>query len=228
MIELVSNFENILLNNYILAPFIAFISGLIFSFSPCVISQIPLLLVYIVPGEESSKNKVKYTIFFSIGILITFISLGIIFSILGVSLHIFGNFIYLILGVILILLGLQIVNIFKIPACKVTKLKKNKKGLLGALFMGVISGFISLPCTTPILLVILSLITVKSNLVFGLLMLLCYGLGHIVIFLIAGFSISFFEKFINSKKANTTVNVLKIIFGIAIIIFGLYFVYTGL
>lgn len=227
MIEFVSTLENILNTNYMLAPIIALLTGIIFSFSPCSFSQIPLLLVYIAPGEEESKKKIKYTIFYCIGMIVTFVILGIIAALLGKTIQIFGSYIYIILGIILILLGLNMANVFKIPSCKVTKLVTKKKGILGAFIFGIVGGFFSTPCTTPILLAILSIIATTSNIALGIILLLCYGIGHSVIFLVLGISVSAIDKMTSSRRVTIVVRLFKVILSVVVVLFGLYLMYLG-
>lgn len=105
--ELLSNFSNLISNNVYIALVVSFLAGIVSSFSPCILSTLPLVIGYV--GELGAKDKkaaFKYSLFFSIGVVITFTALGVAFSLLGKFINITGKWWYLVLGVIMLLVGL--------------------------------------------------------------------------------------------------------------------------
>ena len=82
-----------------------------------------------------------------------------------------------VVAAICILLGLHFMDIFHIQLpISQDKLPKYT-GFLGAALFGFMFGLVSLPCTGPALLLIVSVIPLKGA-VFGGVMMLCYGVGH--------------------------------------------------
>ena len=227
MESLISNFTLFMSNNIWLALLTAFAAGIISSFSPCVLTSLPLIIGYV--GGYAGKDKklaLKYSLIFSLGITVTFTILGAASALLGRLLTGAGKWWYLILGAIMLLAGLQLIGVieFKSNACKVPN---KRKGLLGAFFLGILGGILSSPCSTPVLAAILAFVASEGNITLGIVMLLLYSLGHSVLIIIAGTSVGVIEALNNSSKTLIIGKVLKIIVSIIIFAVGLYLIYLG-
>lgn len=164
-----------------------FIAGVVTSFSPCILSMIPVLVGYV--GGYSNTSRLKG---FSMSLLFV-LGLGVTFAILGITAASFGRVFgqigshwYLIMAAVAILMGLQLLGVLNInlPGLKTMPIKT--KGILGSFFMGLFFGLVASPCATPVLAVILTYLASKGDLVFGGLMLFTYGLGHGTPLLVAG------------------------------------------
>lgn len=84
MNDIITKAVNLMGNNIFLALLISFLGGIISSFSPCVLSSLPLIIGYVNKyGKNDKKTAFKYSLFFSLGIIITFTFLGIISSLVG-------------------------------------------------------------------------------------------------------------------------------------------------
>ena len=84
MENLLSNFGQVLANNTWLAFIMALVAGIISSFSPCVLSSIPLVIGYV--GDyagDDKKRAFKYSLFFCFGLAATFTALGAASALLG-------------------------------------------------------------------------------------------------------------------------------------------------
>ncbi len=220
MNEIITKAVSLMGNNVLLALLISFLGGIISSFSPCILSSLPLIIGYVNKyGRDDKKPLLNILLFFSLGIIITFTSLGIISSLVGKFFTSGGKLWYLLLGVAMIFVGLQLIGVIesKNKACKVPK---KRKGLLGAFFLGILGGVLSSPCSTPILIAILAFVGSKGNILLGFLMLLLYSIGHCFVIILSGTSLGFVESLSGSSKANKINNVLKIILGIIILAMG--------
>ncbi len=229
MIEIMINLSNMINDNYIVSCIIAFIGGILSSFSPCMISTLPLIIAYITIDNKDKKdrfNNVIISMYFSLGIIITFILIGVISVILGNKLKLFGNWYYLFLAIILLISALNLFGIFagKNDVCKRPKLKKN---ILGAFLLGIIGGIFDSPCSTPILISILAIVATKSSLLYGVMLMIIYSIGHCIIVIIAGISADFIQKIANNQKYIKFSNVIKIIIGIILLVISLYLFYLG-
>ncbi len=191
------------------------------------LSSLPLIIGYVNKyGKNDKKTAFKYSLFFSLGIIITFTFLGIISSLVGRLFTSGGKLWYLLLGIIMLFVGLQLIGVIesKNKACKVPK---KRKGLLGAFFRNI-RWVLSSPCSTPILIAILAFVGSKGNILLGFLMLLLYSIGHCFVIILSGTSLGFVESINGSSKANRINNLLKIILGIIILAIGLYLIYIGI
>lgn len=226
--NLINNFSSLISNNAYLALIISFIAGIVASFSPCVLSTIPLVVGYVgEAGVKDKKTAFKYSLFFSIGVIVTFTTLGVIFAAIGQFMSLTGNWWYLILGVIMLLVGLQLIGVIGSNKSDMCKVPNRRRGFLGAFFLGILGGALSSPCSTPVLAAILAFVAQKGNIALGALMLLFYSIGHSLLVLLAGTSVGFVQQLSLSSKTTVVGKVLKIILGILVLILGLYLFYLG-
>jgi len=226
--DLLSNFGNLISNNIYFALGISFLAGIVSSFSPCVLSTLPLIVGYVgEAGVKDKKTAFKYSLFFSIGLIITFTTLGIIFSIIGQFMNLSGKWWYLILGLVMLLAGLRLTGVIGDGAEKSCKLPSKRRGFLGAFFLGILGGALSSPCSTPVLAAILAFVAQKGNILIGIFMLLLYSMGHSLLILLAGTSVGLVEQLSASTKTRTFGMVLKLALGVLVIFLGLYLLYLG-
>lgn len=68
----------------------------------------------------------------------------------------------------------------------------------------------------------LAVLAGKGNLFWGILLMFLYSIGHSVLVVIAGTSISFVKKISNSEKHQKLGTVLKVIMGMVILLIGFY------
>lgn len=226
--ELLNNFGNIISNNIWLALFMALVAGVVSSFSPCVLSTIPLVIGYV--GGYANKDKklaLKYSLIFCLGLVITFTAFGALSAVLGKLMTGTGKWWYIILGIIMLIVALQLLGVIEFGN-NFCKLPNKRTGLVGAFFLGILGGVLSSPCSTPVLVAILAFVAGKGNIFQGIIMLLLYSIGHCTLILIAGTSIGFVESINNSGKTRVIGRVLKIILAVVVIFLGLYLIYIGI
>jgi len=215
-------FAEMITNNVFLAIILSFIAGLISSFAPCTLAQIPLIIGYVGGYTDNDKKKpLIYSLCFALGITITFTIFGVVASVFGKTIGMKSDFWYIILAFLMFLIGLQILGIIDIIPKK-SKIQSGKKGALGALILGLFSGIFSSPCSTPVLIIVLSYVADKSNIVLGIIMLFLYSLGHSLLIVVAGTSVGFTQRVVQSNKMEKAANIIKYILGTLIMILGLY------
>ncbi len=229
MNELLTSMGQIIENNSWIAPLMTLISGIITSFTPCSLASVPLVIGYVGQKEEkNTKNAFKLSCVFALGTAITYTIFGVIASLAGQSVVLVGDWWYLVVGVILIIMALQFLDLIDILP-KVNLISKNKKkGYIGALITGLLAGIFSSPCSTPVLAVLLLLVAGQNSLIYGIILLLLYSLGHSILIIIAGTSTNFVQKISTSEKYNKINKIIKIVFGTIMIILALYLIYIGL
>lgn len=220
--------SKLLLESGWLAPAIALLAGVLTSFTPCSLSAVPLIIGYVGGyGNNNPGRAFRLSLTFAAGTAVTFTILGTIASMLGRLIGNSSSLWYIILGILMILMALQTWEIYQFIPSSYLSSKNTKRGYAGALFAGILGGFFSSPCATPVLVVLLGIVARSGNVVWGIILLLFYSIGHSVLVLIAGTSIGFVKNLISSNKYGTFSKALKYIMGGAILLIGLFMFYLG-
>ena len=221
--SLLSQIAEMIRNNVWLAPVLTLLAGILTSVTPCSLSNVPLIIGYVVGvGEKNTKRAFIYSAIFSLGTAVTFVLLGIIATSAGRLMGTSSSIWYLLLGVLMVLMALQIWEIFNfIPS--INLLSKNKKrGFIGAFLAGILGGIFSSPCSTPVLIAMLAIVAGEGNLVWGIILMLLYSIGHSTLVMVAGTSVGFIQKINSSDNYKKTATILKIVIGAVILLIGLY------
>ncbi|MEN8077272.1 cytochrome c biogenesis protein/redoxin [Clostridioides difficile] len=216
--------------------FIVFIEGLLSIFSPCIL---PILPIYLSMLSNSSIEDIKdsnfkstvlirNTIFFTLGISVTFFILGSSISALGSFFDKYKSMIMIIGGIIIVLMGLFYVGIIKSELLNREKrlnVKTKAMSPLTAFTLGFAFSFGWTPCIGPILASVIIMASSSANIVTSNLMILVYTLGFILPFIVAAlFYSKLFKKFDNLKKYMGTI---KKVSGVIIIVAGLLMLFNG-
>jgi cytochrome c biogenesis protein CcdA len=199
----------------------SFVGGALTAMNPCVIVMVPLLIGFIggIEEEMSAKRAFLYTLVFITGFSI---ELAILFTV-GLAAAPFLQSEYMVYAVaaICILLGLHFMDLVHIPLpISQDKLPKYT-GFLGAAVFGFLFGLVSLPCTGPALLLIVSIIPLKGPF-FGGVMMLFYGIGHCLLILAAGTSAGAAKHLITSTRMHSANRLIKRAAGALLAGVGLY------
>lgn len=215
-------------DNFWLAPFFALLAGVLTSFTPCSLSSMPLIIGYVggYAGDDT-KKAFRYSLVFCLGMAITFSVLGTVASLLGKLVQGTGSWWFIVLGVLMVLMALQTWEIIDIMPKSSVMNKNKKKGYIGAVFAGILGGIFASPCATPVLVVLLAMVAEKGNLLWGILLLIIYSIGHSVLLLIAGTSIGFVNKLSSSKRFGKFNQIFKVVMGLLILFIGFYMFYLG-
>ena len=226
--------------SFIIQLFVVFVEGLVSFFSPCVIPLIPLYMGYLASngkeideqGNITYKKKVviTYTLFFVLGISMSFFILGLSFSSLGLFFKDNRKVFLEVGGILIVLLGLFQLGIIKADFLnKEKKLKfnfnPNKMTKKTAFLMGFLFSFAWTPCVGPALSSTLIMASTASSAILGNLLVLVYALGFLLPFLILGL---FTTKILNLiKRKQKFLQVVVKAGAVLIIIMGSYTAYLG-
>jgi len=207
-------------------PFpLAFAGGLISSASPCVLAMIPLVIGFVGGYAEGSQKKaIQYSLFFALGLTITFVALGLVAGAMGTLFGNVGFFWNYILPPVLIFLGLQLFGVIRYNINFSQKILPKKRALWGALILGLFFGILSAPCATPVLAVIFTFAVMQQQLAYSGGLLLAYALGHWVLVIGAGVSAGFAQKVAASRGVQNTTNYAKKVGGVLLIGVGIYLI----
>lgn len=220
--------------------FAIFLEGIISFFSPCVIPLIPLYMGYLATnakeidekGNVTYKKKIVliYTLFFILGISMSFFILGLSFTGLGLFFKDNRKIFLEIGGIIIVILGLFQLGIIKVDFLnKEKKLKinfnPNKMSKKTAFLMGFLFSFAWTPCVGPALSSTLIMASTASTALIGNIFVLVYAIGFLLPFIILGL---FTTKVLNIiKRKQNILNYIVKIGAIIIIVMGCYVSYTG-
>lgn len=210
-------------DNMWIAPLLALMAGILTSFTPCSLSNIPLIVGYVGSAEEKNTKKAFcYSVTFALGTAVTFVALGVIATSAGKLLGTSSKLWYFVLGVLMVLMALQTWEIFQIIPSMNLLSKSTARGTIGAFVAGILGGIFSSPCSTPVLIALLAIVAGKGNLFWGILLMFLYSVGHSILVVIAGTSVSFVKKISTNEKYNKLGTVLKMVMGTTILLIGFY------
>ena len=180
----------------LLAVPLVILGGLITAFNPCCLPMYPAVFGFIggrcctpakpaIDGGKavSAKPLTSITLLFVLGMATTTGLMGILTAGLG---WVFGHFdprFVMLLALVPLIMGLNQLGLLplKLPVWHSDRLHAiadNKlKHRLTAFGAGVVFSLAIAPCTTPILLGILTLVAMHNDLAYGGVLMFCYGLG---------------------------------------------------
>lgn len=183
--QLIHNLALQLKDAFFLAPFLAYLGGLLVGFTPCVYPIIPVTVAFI--GARSANSRTRsflLSLFYVLGVALTYTALGAVAALSG---RLFGQiqanpWTYFIMANICLLMGLSMLEVFHLKfstpeAFSRFHARKRTEGCLSSFLVGILSGFVLGPCTTPVLTVLLTYVASKQNPVFGMLLLFLFSLG---------------------------------------------------
>ena len=215
-------------NNPSFAVLAVFVGGLISSASPCVLAIVPLVIGYVGGYSQGNKGKaIKFTIVFVLGLSISFTLMGAAAGFIGTFLSRAGDYFYWAIAALAVVMGLSLLGLYEIKLPFRSKMQVKSGGLIGAFLMGLLFGFASTPCATPVLVVILAYVAAKGQIIYGILLLFVYSIGHCVLLVAAGVATGFIESFVGSRKAVRFSNLAKKISGVLIVLAGFYILYLN-
>jgi cytochrome c biogenesis protein CcdA len=227
MNQLFGDISQILQTSPWLAPLAVFAGGLLTASNPCVLAMIPLMMSMVAGFKESPslKRTFIFSLFFVLGLSITFTALGLISGLMGRLFGDVGIFWKYLVVVVCFLMGLHLLGLLKLNFRVPSYFNIIKKGNLGAFILGLLFGVVSTPCAVPILAVLLAFVAEKGNVIYGGFLLFIYALGHSFLILVAGTSMGAAKKLLESKGLKKANQILQKIAGILIILIGIYFLF---
>ncbi len=222
------NIEQIIVLYPIIAFGAVFLAGIVSSASPCVLATIPLVVGYVGGYADGDRKKAFfYSIAFILGLSLTFTAFGAAAGLLGTMFGVMGGWWYVILGAIALIMGLQMVGLYQLRLPFHVEVKPKRKGIFGAFLLGLFFGIVSSPCATPVLVVILTLVASKGEVLYGTALLFVYAIGHCLLMLLAGTFTGFVESFVKAKGVRNFSDWSKRIGGALISLVGVYLLYQA-
>lgn len=202
--------------------------GLSIVLSPCHLASIPLIVGFINgQGRISSKRAFMLSFLFSIGILVTIAVIGVITAGMGRMLGDVGVWGDYFVAVVFFLVGAHLLGFIPLDFLNSAKPGMKRKGFLASFFLGLIFGVALGPCTfaymAPMLAVTFSISA--SKLVYGIMLLFVYGVGHCSVIVLAGTFTEVVELYLKWNERSKGSVYLKRLCGVLIICAGIYMLF---
>jgi cytochrome c-type biogenesis protein len=197
--------------------------------SPCHLSSIPLIVGFIgKQGQMSTKRTFAISSFFAGGILITIAAVGAVTAAAGRMMGDVGRYGNYFVAVIFFVVGLYLLDVIALPWSGPGQIGMKQKGLLGAFILGLIFGIAIGPCTFAYMAPMLAVTfrVASTALLYGIVLLLAYGVGHCSVIVLAGTSTGLVQRYLNWNEKSKGAVILKRTCGVLVLLAGLYLVYV--
>lgn len=198
--------------------------------SPCHLASIPLIVGFVdQQGPITTKRAFTLSFLFSVGILITIGVIGAITAAAGRMLGDVGRWGNYGVAVIFFAVGLYLLDVIRLPLPDAAQPGLKRKGMLAALILGLVFGIALGPCTfaymAPMLAVSFRLAT--TNLPYGILLLVSYGVGHCSVIVLAGTFTEVVQHYLDWNEKSRGAIILKKVCGMLVLLGGLYLIYSA-
>ena len=206
----------------------AFIWGILsILLSPCHLASIPLIIGFISQQEELTTRKAfRISLAFALGILVTIGLIGVITSLLGRMLGDIGRWSNYLVAAIFVLVGLYLLGIIKFELPGAANAKARGRGAWAGFVLGLIFGLALGPCTFAYMAPILAIVLAKSStsLVYGVPLLLAYGIGHCAVIVFAGTFTRVIENYLHWNENSKVLGLIKKACGLLLLVAAVYMI----
>ncbi len=199
--------------------------------SPCHLASIPLI-VGIIGGQDrmTVRRAFGMALLFAVGILTMIAMIGALTAAAGRMLGDVGRWGNYFVAAIFFVVGLHLLDAIRLPmpgAAQPGMMKR--RGFLAAFILGLVFGIALGPCTfaymAPMLAATFKL--AATNLPYGILLLLSYGLGHCGVIVLAGTFTEVVQHYLDWNEKSRGAAILKRGCGALVLAGGLYLIYTA-
>ncbi len=199
--------------------------------SPCHLSSIPLIIGFISEqGKLTTRKAFGLSFLFGLGILVTIALLGVITAAMGRMMGDVGKYGNYIVALVFFIVGLHLIGVIPMPFSGPGNIGMKRKGLLASFLLGLIFGIALGPCTfaymAPVL--TLSISVASTNMLYAVLLLAVYGIGHCAVIVVAGTSTEAVQNYLNWNEKSKGADIVKKVCGVLVMLGGVYLVYLAM
>jgi cytochrome c-type biogenesis protein len=196
--------------------------------SPCHLASIPLIVGFIdEQGRTSTRRAFTVSLLFSVGIRTTIAAVGGITAAAGRMIGDVGRWGNFAVAVIFFVVGLHLLGVIPMPWSGPGGVRMKRRGALSAFILGLAFGIALGPCTfaymAPMLGVTIGV--ASSNLVYGAVLLLAYGIGHCSVIVLAGTFAEVVQRYLDWNERSRGAVIVKRICGVLVILGGFYLIF---
>ena len=198
--------------------------------SPCHLASIPLIVGFVDgQGRISIRRAFLLSLLFATGILITITAVGAITAAAGRMLGDIGRYGNYLVAIIFFVVGLALMDVVPMTWSSPSGPSMKRRGALAAFVLGLVFGVALGPCTfaymAPMLGVTLNV--AGTNPVYGVVLILVYGIGHSSVLILAGTFTEIVQRYLNWTERSKGTVILKRICGALVMLGGVYLVVTA-
>jgi len=231
MEQLFTNLTHAVESTPLVAIYAAFTWGVLsIILSPCHLAGIPLIVGFIdEQGRISTKRAFWISTLFAGGILITIAVIGVITATAGRMMGDVGKYGNYFVALIFFVVGLHLLGVIPMPWSGPGQVGMKRKGMLAAFILGLVFGIALGPCTFAYMAPMLGIAfrLASTNLVYGVLLLLVYGIGHCSVIILAGTCTELVQRYMNWNEKSKAAIILKKICGVLVLLAGVYLIYAA-
>jgi len=222
------NIEQIVALYPVLAFGAVFLAGVLSSASPCVLATIPLVVGFVGGYADGDRWKAfRYSLAFIIGLSLTFTAFGAAAGLLGTMLGTVGGPWHIAAGLVALAMGGQMIGLYEIRLPLKNEFRPKQGGIAGSFLLGLFFGVVSSPCATPALVMLLTYVATKGRILYGVVLLFTYAVGHCLLMLLAGTFTGFVESFARSRGITNISLWAKRLGGAVIVLVGVYLIWNA-
>ena len=212
--------EKLFRHGHTVAYVLTFLGGVLTSFTPCVLPMIPVILLIIGIQPGIWRRNLWLSTCLGLGVACTAAAIGTIAAVIGLPIAFIFEQRWFIAVVILLflLMALAMFGLFtiRLPYALQNRLQHlGGKGPRGAFFAGVSTGLLATPCAGPVVAALVAYVGVSGNVLYGFSLLLTYGVGFAVIFILVG---TFYGQLAGRLPHGAAVRLAKFVLGILLLI----------
>lgn len=233
MAELLARFGEVFARDGALALAAALTWGVLsVVLSPCHLSSVPLVVAYMSGGGElpSGRRALALSSAFAAGILASVALVGAATAAAGRVLGDVGRAGSWIVAAVFFAVGMNLLGVLPLPSFRAAAAPPARRGVPGALLLGVVFGVALGPCTFAFMAPLLGIVFQASGAgasAWGALLVAAYGVGHAAAIALAGTSVQAVNRWLAWRSGARAVTVGRAVAGVAVMLGGLYFVWTA-
>lgn len=226
LFELPKTAEDLVAKGIGWAFLLAFIGGLLTSFTPCVLPLLPITLIVIGVGHHRRRHhNFGLAVMLTLGLMVTYALMGSLAAVLGLQLGFVFQSRWFLAAVIVFFLVMSaaMFDLFhmQVPLWLRTLLMRlGGQGPLGAFLAGISMGFLAAPCVGPVMGALLGFVGLTKNVWMGFLLMCSFALGMGSVFVIVG---TFYGALSHHTRKPHIARWVKRVLGVAMLLPALYY-----
>lgn len=213
---------------YLIALGLAFVTGLLLSFSPCTYPMIPITVSIFAGQQRSLWRGFVMSLFYVGSMAVVYGIMGLIVSLVG---GVFGAWlaspaVVIGIAVVFVIFSLSMFGVYElqVPASLRNRLgRQSGGGVGGAIVLGVVAALVVSPCVGPFVAGILLYIATAGSPVIGFLVLFVFAIGLGTLYIIIG---TFSSAISALPGSGGWMEQVKKFFGFVLLLMAIYFLKT--
>lgn len=218
--------EDLVAKGLLWAFVVAFIGGMLTSFTPCVLPLLPITLLVIGVGHHRKRHhNFGLALMLTLGMMVTYALMGSFAAVLGWQLgFLFQSKWFLILVIVFFLVMsaamFEVIQLQMPLWLRDLLLKLGGKGPLGAFLAGISMGFLAAPCVGPVMGALLAFVGLTQNVWTGFLLMCSFALGMGTLFIVIG---TFYGSLSHHTRKPHIAKWVKRVLGVLLLLPALYY-----